>query len=322
VPYYQMYMQDSETVETLGELSNYGWPGDWSQGSFVRRIEHLDVISEDVIYHHLKWTSVMDSSDAFFETVRHDGEQWVSVDLGYGPERVEQVMWSGPKRLWQYQQNQKLEGLEHVDSSNRPRTTHDYPMHVSVATAQGVYCMEQAVMSLWAQISGSGAYVYHRQVFPTPYAWFEDADATPDTTTAMYQGVYPIDSLYGRPPAHDFFASVAPGLSNFGGDNNLPFWNPEVWGSTLYATNIAPIMADETNAECKIVRYEDRIVVRAKTIRKPFAIPPTTQTTWGGVDAAYLDVPEELAVVIYTNFDLDEATGMTDVTDIFPFGRV
>jgi hypothetical protein len=81
-------------------------------------------------------------------------------------------------------------------------------------------------------------------------------------------------------------------------------------------------MADETNARCKIVRYKDRIVVRANTRRIPFAIPPTTQTTWAGVLAAYEDVPEELAVVIYTNFDLDEATGMTDVTDIFPFGRV
>lgn len=322
VTYAQQYMQDSETVSDLGELATYAWPGEYSEGSFIRRIAHLDVITEDIIYHHIEWVSLMDSSDQFFETVRGQGTQWLAIDLGFDDERIQETVWEGEETLWAYQQNIKLTGYEHTDSDNRPRTTHDWPMHVSIETTKGIYCMDQAPMSWWVQDSISSNFYYMRQIFPTPYAFFDDAAGVPDTTTIMYNGTDGVDSPFGRPPAENFYASVAPGLSGqTGGDNTYPSWNPLVWGS-LQTGNIAPQMANDSNARCKIVRYKDRIVVRIKTERIPYAIPNPTQDTWPEVDAFYLDVPEDLSVVLYTNFDLDEAVGMVDVTDIFPFGRV
>lgn len=326
VPYYQMYMQDSETLEDLAALSAYAWPGDYTQKSFTRRIAHIDVITEDIVYHHLVWKATLDSSDAIFETVRNDGTDWLEIDLGYndpltGQERYTQILWEGTPKLWAYQQNVRLDGYTHVDSSNRPRTTHDYPMHVSIETPRGIYCQDQAPQSWWANVPGVG-WFYYRQVFPTPYAVFEDPEnGQGDPSIAMYKATTPMDTLYGRPPASNYYASVAPGLSGYtGGDNTYGIWNPAVWGS-LQTANIAPQMANDENTLCKIVRYEDRIVVRVQTVALPYAIPPTTQSTWAGVLAAYNDVPEELAVVIYTNFDLDEAVGMVNVTDIYPFGR-
>lgn len=320
VVYTQQYFWDSESMPP-DEVISRGFPGNPTDESYVRRIAYLDIVAEDIIYHHINWDTKMVSSSGTDEWLDSIGSLSVEMDLGFGLDRQYQVLYQGPVDTWSVQQNVLLLGDRHVNSSNRSDARHTFPHHVSIEEPNGIYCMDQAPQSWWANVDNS-AWIYYRQVHPTPYAHYEDANGVPDDSIIMYQGTTATDSMYGRPPAADYFASVAPGISGFtGADNTYPLWNPAVWGS-LQTGNVAPQMADDPETICKVVRYRDRIVVRVNTVRRPYAIPDVTQSDYSGVDAAYKDMPDELNIVLYTNFDLDEAVGMVDVKDIYPMGKV
>jgi hypothetical protein len=338
IVYLQQYWQDCDSLTDPIDIASRNWPGLPSEGSFIRRLSHLDVVQEDVVYHHINWNTKFLGKDTFgiFGYADSIGTQHVAMDLSFDDlettqEREYQILWgdgfedvAGPTTTWMVQQFVIVENEDFIDSTNR--TNGPYPNHVEMTHAKGVYCMDQSVQSMWANETGGGDYLYYRQVFPTPYARFEDTtNGQPEVEIMMYKETTPIDNMYGRPPYADYYVSCAPGLSLFrdagNGDNGYVFGNPLVWGSTQTG-NIAPLMAHDDNVQCKIVRYKGRTVLRHETVRIPFAIPATTQTTFVGVDAAYLDVPDDLKVLLYTNFDLDEAVGMDDVTDIYPFGRV
>lgn len=330
VTYEQQYFQDVDSLRDTVDILNRGWPGDPNEGNFIRRISHLDVITEDIVYHHMNWDTTYLGKDTsgIFAYADCFGTEYVAMDLSFddletGTERLEEVLWEGSARAYAGYQFDVADNEDFIDSTNRDNGP--YPNHIEMTHAKGVYCNDQCAQSHWASDAG-GSWSEYRAVSPLPYLRFEDTtNGQPEVEIAMYKGVTPIDNLYGRPPFADYKVSCAPGLSLFGqggdGDNAYVFGNPLVWGSTQTG-NIAPLMAHDDNVSCKIVRYKDRLVLRHETVRIPFALAGAPTGAFSLVDAFYLDVPDDLKVLLYTNFNLDEAVGMTDVTDINPFGRL
>lgn len=342
VIYNQQWFQDSDSFSDPVEIRLRNWPnGDDTGENYILRIDHLDVIREDIIYTKQEWDQkYLGDSFGIFGTADAWGNFKIEADLGfeYYDEVLDELIpreiitlyeSTEPRFLFSHQFQILVEGHEHIYSSNRP-STESYPNHPKIETSKGIYCMDQAPMNWWAQERGGGVWNYYRHVFPTAYAWWEDKDA-PSVEIAQYQlkdtTLVPFEAPFGRAPYADFDASIAPALNSVGsftagGDNTYPLFNPQIWGS-LQTCNIAPQMSDEFNAFAKIVRYEDRRIIYVRTIRKAYGDADNAPTTdWQDVLDGYENIPDEWRILIEANFDLDEAVGMDNVTDIYPLGRI
>jgi hypothetical protein len=345
--YTHQYYQDSDSADPEAVRISE-WPkGDGSGESYLRRIEYMDIVTEDIVYHHLDTRAEFLGPAQAWAYVEDVGKQWVSIDLSFNSvdeegapltTRLQQKIWEpedpDEETIWARHQIQAAdEGHVHVDSDNRPNGP-NYPNHVKLNQAAGIYNMDQSNQSWWITFD-DGLYSYLRLVNPTPYAYFLDPQnaGTPEGYEIRYNRDEPFDAPYGRPPHDNFYASIAPGLSGIAfydgyvgaGENNYPIVRPSVWGS-LQTCNIAPLMSDDWNSFCQIVKYRDRVVIRKRTVRKFYgarSVPNGSDfSDWDTFLDAYADMPAELAVTIYTDFDLDEAVGMEGVTDIHPLGRL
>ena len=121
-------------------------------------------------------------------------------------------------------------------------------------------------------------------------------------------------------------------LRRFAAGNVAYFGTRAVYAmnASLRQASVAPaIIPDKIAADCQVVRYKDRVILRLEN----YAIP------WRNLDVAYsgehdgfpvidtvtpnwMDVPADAEVIVWANFDVDSEVGIGDVTDIQPFGRV
>lgn len=101
-------------------------------------------------------------------------------------------------------------------------------------------------------------------------------------------------------------------------------------GVTLRQASVAPVFVPEPlAATCQLVRYDERVIVRLEHTIIPWRnLDVTYGASVGGVpvidrvDVNWHTIDPDDEVMLWSNFDLDAATGMSDVTDIAPFGRV
>lgn len=320
--YLQSYMEDAETITDMVDVATRGWPGS-RDGNYTREILHLDVVREDVVYRQLGWDAEVVYIDDIQAYVDYYGKHSIVADLSYdfqpeGKVRNVQVMYeSVGEEYWGYYQIFVPDFLI-KSSNNPPDPRYFYDTKVSLEYSSGIYNYDTTPISRWTTLYGQ-QWVFIRSCVPSPYMWAPSNDAEGSLDNFD-------DAIFGRHAFDDYFASVAPGFSRTvrgGQDNTYPFYPPDVWDS-FGVCNIAPQIAEQIDAICRVVHYKDRTVVYVRTDRVPFAWPPGPGfiLDFADVEAAYEDVPEEYKVVMYTNFDLDEAVGMTNVTDIYPLGKI
>lgn len=127
-----------------------------------------------------------------------------------------------------------------------------------------------------------------------------------------------------------FLMGIRPGLA---GDESIGgFWGtPAITDRdvTLRHANVAPLLVTDDSAGCQLVRYRDRVLLRINHhTRLPWRNLQVTMGEHEGEPAVlsvgfnWTQIPEEVDPLVWSNFDLDAATGIGDVTDIEPFGRV
>lgn len=136
-----------------------------------------------------------------------------------------------------------------------------------------------------------------------------------------------LDAPFNRQAFDDYEVSAYTGYQYYG-DSNIWYFGTGKKALSFMNTNIMPMFGKPGETECKVLRYDGRIVMRLGIdhVHKVGILPPpglrpaATGFTWGEWTLVY--PPEDAEVLLWSNFDLDEALGMSDVRDIWPMGKI
>jgi hypothetical protein len=201
--------------------------------------------------------------------------------------------------------------------------------------------VEQTIGGTWPEDAGWYVLpVQNRQVM-----WFANWDGTGGSTQydpASY-GLYDIEGMYN---AADYEVSIwQPPYYFFEPPKDNMYQTRDVFSdqiaASLYTDNVGPRYTDFRYTTVKLVRYQDRVVLRADlTVLVGWGYTNVSNgyvgpyATAGQANTA-LHYPEPYqpgeivsadarvndGVLLWANFDLDAAAEIVDVTDISPFGR-
>jgi hypothetical protein len=177
--------------------------------------------------------------------------------------------------------------------------------------------------------------------------WFANWDGTGGTDQydpASY-GAYDIEGMYNADdyevsvwqPPFEFFRAAKDNMYQERG-----LFNDQI-AASLYTDNASPLFTDFRYSTIEITRYKNRIALRGNlphlvgylydnpfntSYIGPYPSPGTatqaeTYHPPGYTAAETVDADARITgdVLLWTNFDLDEAAGISDVIDIQPFGR-
>lgn len=172
------------------------------------------------------------------------------------------------------------------------------------------------------------------------FAEFGSGGPTDDTA----YGPYDLEGMYNR---ENYALSVwqPPRLGGSRARENK-FIGREVFANqidaSLYTDNVFPQVVELDEANMQFVRYRDRWMFRAEMTQAPaqmydepasfsgqidfpgwdvFTKPPPPAEAEEVGDNTKITLDSGTAVIITANFDLDDAAGISDVTDIQPIGR-
>lgn len=252
----------------------------------------------------------------------YKGEYTLEVDLSHGPNHHTEVMWDQGEGVCAAIFNTNGIGTEAV--------THDFH--------QPRYTYQNGTTPAVYNVGGYPA------ICPTSYPDINNLGVVAGGTNGSdriqvgyvnsirltgHQGIY----LPGLTSRGDDTLDPADFSKFYHAGNYAFFGGPEYInrGVSTHQASMAPAFIPEPDsATCQIVRHEDRVVVRVESFTLPYSNLDVTYSEGEHNGMVIIDeinvnwhlVPEEARVIIYSNFDIDVAAGMSDVTDIAPFGRV
>jgi hypothetical protein len=127
---------------------------------------------------------------------------------------------------------------------------------------------------------------------------------------------------WGRPPNSDHQVACYTG-DRFSGDFTLDFYGTGKRDLDFGVCNIAPQFSKPRETDVKVLRYRDRILVRVgiQHVQKVGYRPPLGPN-FNIEDWRYVVPPEDGEVLLWANFDLEEATGVEGIRDVWPMGKI
>lgn len=137
----------------------------------------------------------------------------------------------------------------------------------------------------------------------------------------------PMDHPAGRPFIDDYTVSCYTGYT-YSGDQSIWYHGTALSPYSYQRCNIAPLFGKGEEVGCKVLRYEDRIIVRVgiNHLHKygynapEYFKPAGSSFSWS--EWTFNKPPEDKEVFIWSNFDLDEVLGIEDIRDIWPMGKI
>lgn len=348
----QQYMRGTNTEEDIVAIQANGWPlGDGTAESFFSMIHYINVRDEDIVY-----TKRYSRQKAFLRRRADTSLDLYPTHYEYG--RLEIVFNGGVKNVGGNETN-VVEILYteseqyYSDAELAPYNCNYVPtkgwVDFSMRDSGGVYQMDitpaaaEYSVTVDAQIIG----VHPALSLPTAFVDVATDVESQNPSDPLYKifrrGAYNgnapinVDHRIGRPPYTAHECSVILGVTQRWGwaTGSGLWWGSSLWDESYFTTNIAPITLSEYASRCQVARYKDRIMLRVENFMWPwggqgeFTLAGTTpdlltDIVTGVPSELFPDwsiVPEDAKLIIWANFDLDEAAGISDVTDIQPFGR-
>jgi len=346
ITYMQQYMEDrwTTTFSTDIDAPNYRpWPGTANENFFCV-IHWLDELNEDIVYSKIHTDKIVvdyNLPGLPYDWYRVDGKTDYIADL-----------------------NPKVAPTD-VDAEPQITETIGTIAYDVNRYALNVYDKDG---DNWAHNSGlpDSKWIYNTECSPCTLMVLDDSRAPPGqvganttgftipeivaTTTLTFNpgptgppydpddGCYKrpayrtfpekrIDYPTGRPPYADYTVSNHTGYTYYG-DSNLWYFGTGKIDRSFLRCNISPLFSKPGETRCKVIRYDDRIVVYVGLdhVHK-FGLNAPEYFKPAGSDFAWSEwtlnpPPEGQEQFIWTNFDLDEAVGIEDITDIWPMGKI
>jgi hypothetical protein len=320
-------------------------------------ILYLDPKTEDVI---LSKNICPNSLVLGAENVlRYEATTELAVDLGYGDDRIQEVLCRRDHDAEDLNMQTFTAAAALVSAGDvTPFVSGEFVLDTRFSfmvynykspsayllgpyNADTQYEVETVIGGTWPDDAGWYVLaVQNRQI-----QWFANWDGTGGTDQydpASY-GTYDIEGMYNAAdhevsvwqPPHQYYA---PGKENLMQERDL-FANQIA--ASLYTCNIAPAFTDFKYLTPQVARYNGRVLLRiAQThlVGRLYAsgssgyIGPYASSSAASTATHYPDRYEDAetvssntrinnGVLLWSNFDLDAAAEISDVTDIQPFGR-
>ena len=349
----QQWLRNYESITDLVEMEVAAFPmGDMSGESFFSMIHHINVRHEDIVY-----TKRGSQHDLYFRTgatypqwyehgptdIIFDGG-WDEVDPVTSEvlhERIQEVLF--------HQDDQYYTDADIVPAYTEFEAGVGH-YGLKMDTSAGVYQMDVTPGLQFLSFVGFNV----RPMVGVPAPWIGiTADAATNPELLKFPGyngesAWVVDHIIGRPPFENYRVSALVGLEQrfplVYGDISVSTGNGIFLGSSALldksylTTNICPIMLTEHVSVCQVVRYRDRVMLRLENRLWPWPgqgefhftggfVPDSRTPIIGNSDNAsevatdWSILPDGADLIVWANFDIDEAVGMSDVTDIQPFGR-
>jgi hypothetical protein len=229
-----------------------------------------------------------------------------------------------------------------------------YPYRATLPSSNWVYNQDQSPGAYFytkETFNGSGAYFADVAACHVPTfqlnVIFQYQNTDGDIVRPAIRGnpAARVDAPWGRPASALHQVGCYTGYGYTGGDATGWWLGSPKKAMSFMVGNISPTFSTQLECEAKVVRYGDRIVARVKNLHMPktsYVPGPNIQgsnlpnssypwTEWKPIAQDYpppeLDTVEgsesrDLQVLLWANFDLDEATGIVGVSDIWPMGTI
>lgn len=329
--------------------------GDESE-SFRTIIHFLDPVNEDVVLTRSYAAFVERDPNNTWDNWGYDGRSDYLIDLGSGAARIQEVLASrsftqdlstdqflvnviSPPMSagfpWQF-----VGGVRELDT----RTSYmiyNYKAPVALTATIAIFGEFNCIAAGVPYPEGEGWYAFGVQ---SPHVHFYGpyAGSAGDQYDPTEYGPYDTQGMYN---AADYEVSVwqpPPKPGEYGKDNlyqEPPLFDDQI-DASLYTDNVSPLYTSFEYSTTRVVRYKDRIILRAdftyligemiwqdgyvngpyptsaQALAAPNYPPPYFEFEVLSVDARLNN-----DIMLWANFDLDAAAEISDVTDISPFGR-
>lgn len=336
--YMQQYMHEQLTAlpwdpDDLADPNYRSWPGT-GEASFYCVIDYLDELHEDIIFSKI----VTEKEHWEFNSTpyyRINGDITWELDLNPkpapedvdAPPRVQEVLYTLAKDNT-VTGGQPALNAEDVSAQdfypNLPDTRWVYSMDVTTTFYVNVDDTFGAPPGmLFADTAGTTI-----PDIETTMTFLGAAD--PGTYVRPAYNAHPeavVDAPWNRQPFEDYTVSAYTGYQYFGESNHWTFGTGKKELSFMNC-NIAPMFAKPFEVDAKLVRYDGRIIARVgiRHVHKVGHLPPpglrpeSNPFLWAEW-TAYAP-PEDAEVLLWANFDIDAAVGISDVRDIWPMGKI
>jgi hypothetical protein len=348
ITYMQQYMEDMWTSgfdpTLLPEEPGYkDWPGTgYVDGNFFCVIHYMNELNEDLIYSKIRTEKIVVDYGFPNDWYRVDGDTDYIVELN--PEPIEGDPEAEPRVT-------EIMGVIAYDTTRRALNVYDqdgdgWAMDWSMSNTLSIYHNENSPCT-WMITEGDSS-----SRVPTGYVGanttgFTIPEIEATTTMSPSPGAIPpgpdegyyfreayrghpqikMDAPCGREPFENYAATCHTGYGYYG-ESNTWYLATAKKDLSFMQCNFSPLFGKAAETEAKIVRYDDRIIARVginHTHKYGLAAPEYFKPapnifTWNEWD--HVEPPEGQEAFVWSNFDLDEALGIEDVTDVWPMGKI
>jgi len=332
IPYMQQYMKEELTTEPVIDNDFATAPGTKTE-NFYCVIHYLDELREDIIYSQIHtnkfhWTF---NSEPYYRT---NGDVHYKIDLNpkAAPGEIDEQV---QETLYTIFQDDTIAGGQ--PALNAPNISAE-DFYWSLPDTRWLYQMDVSPCTFFLSVPPSlGA--------PPGYTYADTVGIiTPDVELVMAFGFggengeydrpayrsFPetqLDAPWCRPPFDDYTVACYTGGTYYG-DSNIWYFGTGKLPRSFMTCNIAPPFSKLGECDSKVIRYDDRIIVRigVKHVHKVGYLPPAYLKPAGSVfgfgEWSYYAPPTDGEVLLWSNFDIDEAVGISDVRDVWPMGKI
>lgn len=340
VTYMQQYMEERWTNHPNVEEKE--WPGTGTE-NFYCVIHYMDEVNEDLIYSKIITEKIIVNYPGFpNELYRTDGDIIYMLDMnpvadeldleaeGRIEEEMGRILYDiNSSALHVYDSD----GDSFATDWRFPETGWIYNMETSSCTWMVI--QDDSYSNVPSGMVGANttgftvpeidAYTTHT---PSPLSLNPDPEDGLYTRPA-FRGFPDKDLDYpaARPPFADYTVSAHTGYTYYG-DSNLWYYGSGKINYSFFRCNIAPMFGKSNETEAKVLRYDGRYVARVgiKHVHKYGLSSPTYFKPAGSgfqwFEWTAIPPPEGQEQFLWANFDLDEATGIEDLRDIWPMGKI
>ena len=344
ITYMQQYMEEMWTHTfkkgPIEDPDYRPWPGP-GDDNYMCVIHYMDALNEDLIYSKIRTNHHI--VDYGFPNMwrRVDGDTDYIVDLnpepGLDPEkppRITEIM-----GVIEYDINRRALNVYDQDGDN-------WAMDWQMPDTLSIYHMENSPCTWMVTQDDSFSRVPTGKIGANT-SGFTIPEIRATTTMSPSPGAIPpgadegyyfrepyrghpkikIDAPCGREPFADYTVSCYTGYQYYG-DSNIWYMGTAKKSLSFMQANYSPLFGKSGETEAKVVRYDDRIIARVgmnHAHKYGLAAPEYFKDAGDSFAWAEWDLVEPplgQEAFVWANFDVDEALGIEDVTDVWPMGKI